>query len=68
MATGRQKAQRSAAPAQESHRRLERGRPRFFLELVRTGSHSGGARRLGVARNTVSVALSAAREALAVRA
>ncbi len=54
MATGRHKAQRRTAPAYESRSELEWGHLRFFLELVRTGSHSRAARRLGVDRNTVS--------------
>jgi len=54
MATVRQKAQRSAAPAQESHSHLDWGHLRFFLELVRTGSHARAAKRLGVDRNTVA--------------
>ncbi len=48
------KAQASAAPAQERAGRLDWGHLRFFLEMVRTGSLSQAARRLGVDRNTVS--------------
>jgi len=54
MATGQQKAQRSAAPAQERHSHLDWGHLRFFIELVRTGSHSRAAKRMGVDRNTVA--------------
>jgi DNA-binding transcriptional LysR family regulator len=35
-------------------RALDWGHLRFFLELVRTGSHSAAAQRLGVDRNTVA--------------
>ncbi len=48
------KAQASAAPAQGRAGRLEWGHLRFFLELVRSGSLSRAARRLGVDRNTVA--------------
>jgi hypothetical protein len=54
MATVRQKAHRSAAPAQERHSHLDWGHLRFFLELVRTGSHARAAKRMGVDRNTVA--------------
>jgi DNA-binding transcriptional LysR family regulator len=54
MATVRQKAQRSAAHAQEPHSHLDWGHLRFFLELVRTGSHARAAKRMGVDRNTVA--------------
>jgi len=54
MATVRQKAQRSAAPAQERHSYLDWGHLRFFLELVRTGSQARAAKRIGVDRNTVA--------------
>jgi DNA-binding transcriptional LysR family regulator len=54
MATIRQKAQGRAAPAQERGSHLDWGHLRFFLELVRTGSHARAARRLGVDRNTVA--------------
>lgn len=54
MTTVRQKAQRSAAPAQEHHSHLDWGHLRFFLELVRTGSHARAAKRMGVDRNTVA--------------
>jgi DNA-binding transcriptional LysR family regulator len=54
MATVRQKAQRGAAPAQEPHSHLDWGHLRFFLELVRTGSHARAAKRMGVDRNTVA--------------
>lgn len=54
MATVRQKAQPSAAPAQEPHSHLDWGHLRFFLELVRTGSHARAAKRMGVDRNTVA--------------
>jgi len=54
MASVRQKAQHRAAPAQESSSHLDWGHLRFFLELVRTGSHGRAASRLGVDRNTVA--------------
>jgi DNA-binding transcriptional LysR family regulator len=54
MATVRQKAQRSAAPAQETPSHLDWGHLRFFLELVRTGSHARAAKQMGVDRNTVA--------------
>jgi DNA-binding transcriptional LysR family regulator len=54
MANVLQKAQRSAAPAQERHSHLDWGHLRFFLELVRTGSHARAAKRMGVDRNTVA--------------
>ncbi len=54
MATIRQKAQPRAAPAQERRSHLDWGHLRFFLELVRTGSHARAAGRLGVDRNTVA--------------
>jgi DNA-binding transcriptional LysR family regulator len=54
MATVRQKAHRSAAPAQERHSHLDWGHLRFFLELVRTGSHARAAKRMSVDRNTVA--------------
>ncbi len=47
------KAQASAAPAHGRAGRLEWGHLRFFLELVRAGSLSRAASRLGVDRNTV---------------
>ena len=47
------KAQASAAPAHGRAGRLEWGHLRFFLELVRAGSLSRAATRLGVDRNTV---------------
>jgi DNA-binding transcriptional LysR family regulator len=54
MATVRQKAQPRAASAQEPHSHLDWGHLRFFLELVRTGSHARAAQRMGVDRNTVA--------------
>ena len=54
MATDRQKAQHRATPAQERSSHLDWGHLRFFLELVRTGSHARAASRLGVDRNTVA--------------
>lgn len=47
------KAQASATPARRRAGRLEWGHLRFFLELVRAGSLSRAASRLGVDRNTV---------------
>ncbi len=43
-----------AAAAREPSSRLDWGNLRFFLELVRTGSHARAAGRLGVDRNTVA--------------
>jgi DNA-binding transcriptional LysR family regulator len=54
MATIQQKAQGRADPVQKSRSHLDWGHLRFFLELVRTGSHARAARRLGVDRNTVA--------------
>jgi len=59
-----QKAQASAAPAQERTGRLDWGHLRFFLELARTGSLSGAARRLAVDRNTVARRVAALEEEL----
>jgi DNA-binding transcriptional LysR family regulator len=59
-------AQRSAAPAQERTGHLDWGHLRFFLELVRTGSLSRAARRLGVDRNTVARRVGALEEELGV--
>ena len=53
MARAELKAQASAAPARGSAGHLEWGHLRFFLELVRGGSLSRAASRLGVDRNTV---------------
>jgi DNA-binding transcriptional LysR family regulator len=61
-----QKAQRGAAPAQERTGRLDWGHLRFFLELVRTGSHARAAKRLGVDRNTVARHVAALETALGV--
>ncbi|HZZ85872.1 MAG TPA: LysR family transcriptional regulator [Anaeromyxobacteraceae bacterium] len=66
MATGPMKAQASAAPAQERARGLDWGHLRFFLELVRTGSHARAAQRLGVDRNTVARRVAAMEEALGI--
>src|SRR5439155_9893553 len=54
MSTRPQKTQGGAAPAQERAGGLDWGNLRFFLELVRTGSLSRAAQRLGVDRNTVA--------------
>jgi len=54
MAADPRKAQLRTAPAQERAGRLEWGHLRFFLEMVRAGSLSRAARRLGVDRNTVA--------------
>jgi len=59
-----QKAQGSAAPAQERTGRLDWGHLRFFLELARTGSLSSAARRLEVDRNTVARRVAALEEEL----
>ncbi len=64
MSSGPMKAQASAAPAQESAGRLDWGHLRFFLELVRTGSLSRAAQRLGVDRNTVARRVAALEEEL----
>jgi DNA-binding transcriptional LysR family regulator len=42
------------AAARADVRNLDWGHLRFFLELVRTGSHSSAAHRIGVDRNTVA--------------
>jgi DNA-binding transcriptional LysR family regulator len=59
-----EKAQGVAAPAQERAGRLEWGHLRYFLELVRTGSLSRAAARLGVDRNTVARRVAALEEEL----
>jgi DNA-binding transcriptional LysR family regulator len=64
MSKGPLKAQPSAAPAQQRAGRLDWGNLRFFLELVRTGSHSAAAQRLGVDRNTVARRVAALEEDL----
>lgn len=53
MARAEVKAQAGAAPAHGRAGRLEWGHLRFFLEMVRAGSLSRAASRLGVDRNTV---------------
>lgn len=62
MARGTITVQASAAPAQGRAGPLDWGNLRFFLELVRTGSLSGAARRLGVDRNTVARRVAALEE------
>ncbi len=64
MSNGPVKAQASAAPAQERAGRLDWGHLPFFLELVRTGSLSRAAKRLGVDRNTVARRVAALEEEL----
>jgi len=64
MAKDQRNAQASAAPAQERAGRLDWGHLPFFLELVRTGSLSGAAKRLGVDRNTVARRVAALEEEL----
>ncbi len=64
MATSRQKAQHRALPAQECGTHLDWNHLRFFLELVRTGSHARAARMLGVDRNTVARHVAALEEQL----
>lgn len=59
------KAQAGAAPAHE-RAGLDWGHLRFFLELVRTGSHARAAQRLGVDRNTVARRVGALEEALGI--
>jgi DNA-binding transcriptional LysR family regulator len=54
MATARQNAERSTTPAVDSPTRLDWSHLRFFLELVRTGSHARAAKRMSVDRNTVA--------------
>jgi DNA-binding transcriptional LysR family regulator len=60
------KAQASAPGAQERARGLDWGHLRFFLELVRTGSHARAAKRLSVDRNTVARRVVALEEELGV--
>ncbi len=64
MPNGLKNAQASAAPAQERAGRLDWGHLPFFLELVRTGSLSSAAKRLGVDRNTVARRVAALEEEL----
>jgi DNA-binding transcriptional LysR family regulator len=64
MAADPKKAQPRAAPAQERAGRLEWGHLRFFLEMVRAGSLSRAAQRLGVDRNTVARRVAALEEEL----
>ena len=66
MARSRLKAQASAAGAQERAGALDWGHLRFFLELVRTGSHARAAQRLAVDRNTVARRVVALEEELGV--
>ena len=66
MARERMKAQGSAAQAQERAGPLDWGHLRFFLELVRTGSHARAAERLAVDRNTVARRVAALERALGV--
>jgi len=64
MAGEQKKAQLRAGPAQERAGRLEWGHLRFFLEMVRAGSLSRAAQRLGVDRNTVARRVAALEEEL----
>jgi len=64
MATRAENAQASAAPAHERAGSLDWGNLRFFLELVRSGSLSQAAKRLGVDRNTVARRVAALEEEL----
>ncbi len=64
MAADSKKAQLRAAPAQERAGRLEWGHLRFFLEMVRAGSLTRAAQRLGVDRNTVARRVAALEEEL----
>ena len=64
MARALENAQRSAAPARERAERLDWGHLRFFLEMVREGSLSRAAQRLGVDRNTVARRVAALEEEL----
>ena len=66
MARSQLKAQVSARGAQERARGLDWGHLRFFLELVRTGSHARAAKRLSVDRNTVARRVVALEEELGV--
>jgi DNA-binding transcriptional LysR family regulator len=59
------KAQAGAAPAHD-RAGLDWGHLRFFLELVRTGSHARAAQRLGVDRNTIARRVVALEEALGI--
>jgi DNA-binding transcriptional LysR family regulator len=54
----------SRAPTRADVRNLDWGHLRFFLELVRTGSHSSAAQRLRVDRNTVARRVAALEEDL----
>ena len=63
MAQNLRNAQRSDGPAQ-GRAGLDWGDLRFFLELARTGSLSGAARRLGVDRNTVGRRVASLEETL----
>ncbi len=62
MAKGPITVQARAVPAQGRAGPLDWGNLRFFLELVRTGSLSAAARRLGVDRNTVARRVAALEE------
>lgn len=64
MARALENAQRSAAPARERAERLDWGHLRFFLEMVREGSLSRAAQRLGVDWNTVARRVAALEEEL----
>ena len=66
MARSPLKAQTSAPGAQQRARGLDWGHLRFFLELVRTGSHARAAKRLSVDRNTVARRVVALEEELGV--
>ena len=59
------KALPSPAPVQQ-RASLDWGHLRFFLELVRTGSHARAAQRLGVDRATVGRRVAALEEALGI--
>ncbi len=66
MAQAPQKAQESAAQAQERAGSLDWNHLRFFLELVRTGSHARAAQRLGVDRNTIARRVAALEKELGI--
>ncbi len=59
------KAQPGAGPAHE-RAGLDWGHLRFFLELMRTGSHARAAQRLGVDRNTVARRVGALEQELGI--
>lgn len=67
MAKVRSPAPARAAPGREPGAHLDWDNLRFFLELVRTGSHTRAAEYLGVDRNTVARRVTALEEKLGLR-